>query len=649
MCQPNWILLFTVLLVPLLTPNEAALEFKRFLCDSSAKVNKLKKLEFEKILAVNQTAYLIAKTREVFKFKIPIVYRQDDQYSFRDSHQEFRWSGPFYEAKLETALPIKQTVGYYLNGSTTSEVKTFKRQDSALLVEFNDINVDHSFALGPLRQITIHGSSSWTDRSKFRTFFWRKKSNSMLIMSEMQEVMYIEILKDPTSPKPHQPSQSQRVGFNHDEPFFLYDEALGETSNHTMLSFQQDKIIHICGMKLNEHRTDVPFGIPLIHFCHDASAVEFFGCPTSEIKTKPHLLKGIFCFDNTFFLFINHCHLKIKKDLVENEFNLTEDLRKLDKNFDNVGCLQTRDVDYGFENIATKYVKTIRGGALLVLSAGEMYELAIHQDNLAITPAAKSKYAALDYPNCQSGQTLSITSIFFCFNETTYQAMPDSTVVRELRQSHQIADLFTNMDNIYPNGEVLQYTFGYRQEEFVMMTKNYLFVIPYKAVRVDMDSYQILLDDRKFVRRVDNRMFGSPKQVSTTTTIGGGSTDQTKSPDEPTDQTASQITGRTSDPYSRSEQNLITLFILGIFGLFILLMLVFYVVSYSRKQTRRSDPHTLVDLQRKSLASQKGASNEQGVKSRLLSSSNQSNGSGMKSGPFVPSQIASQVKSKNLN
>lgn len=621
MCRPNSVLLFPVLLVLLI--NEAAqLTFKRFHCDSAEKASRLKNLEFERILVKNHTVYLVASSREVFRFRVPIL--------FEDGGRVFRLTGPFYEAKLESALPGERPLGYYLKGSTTSEIKGFKDEKFSKFLELNELNAGDSFALGPRRKIKLRKSLFESlSRMNFGVFFERK--NSLLILSTGQNFSFLRVfqLLNETSLNAYNTSISSYVPFNQNVNFFLYDE-LEEMRNRTLLYVERNAV-HMYRVEnlLDEDKLSIQFKLH-----QDPSNAEFFGCPVNEVAAKPGLLKGIFYFNKVFFLFINHCHLKIEEDLVERQFDLRKDY------FKNVRCLSTREVYYGFENIASKYVKTIRGGALLVLSAGETYELSVQQNELAITPADQSKYRSFAYPNCL-GQTLSLTKIFFCFNETAYHAMLSPKNGKGKQQSYQIADLFANMD-IYPNGEELQCTFDYKQDEFVLMTKKYLFAIKYRAVRVDMDSYRILLDDRKFVRRTENRLFGGVRRVTTSTPAGNAnlSTVVTGSPGETTDETS----GETTKVYHKAKYNLISLMLLGLFGMFILLTLLFYIVNYVRKQAnRRPDP----DMLKAFMISRGGsAAKERASKSRL---SNPSNGS-VHSAPFVPSttvNLSTNLKNSN--
>ena len=567
MCQLKSFLLFAVLL-ELLTGAIGApkLAFKRFHCDSVEKANKLRSLVFQKMLVKNHTVFLIAGSNEVFKFKVPILTNVNGRVLLLN--------GPFYEARLENPLPKREFIGYHVNGSTTSEII---RVDQYIVL--GELNVDDSFARSPVRKVEIEMRLAYfLNTSRFSQIFESRKTNSLVVL--MMSKGSMSIFRSVNSTKLMVPDSKllDVIALNKEVTFWLYDES-EETHNKTLFWIDRKKYVHIYGsIEQPEGRLSFPIR-------KDLFVTDWFACPVDELARLEGRLKGIFYSDKLFFLFINHYYLKIEEDLVESKFNLQRGHLKGGKS------LPTSDVDYGFENNDFKYVKTIRGGALLVLQAGEMYELSVAKKELVVRPMAGQKYRGTDFPKCLD-QTLSVTNIFFCFNETSYQVMLAEEKGQEKGESHEIAGLFANMQ-LYPANEKLQYTFDYGQDEFVLMTLTAMYLVKYKAVRVDLKSYKLLIDDRKFVRKIEgNGLFEGPTDVSPTTTSRVTGSNAKTSPNKPTT-AKTDPSHRTSEVQrTKDSSNLIVLVLLVLSAVFILLTLLFYIVNYARKQRRR-DPDLL--------------------------------------------------------
>ena len=672
MYQSKSILLFTFLFV--FVTVDTQLKFKRFLCDSAEKANKLESLEFERALVKNHTVYLVAKSGEVFKFKFPILFDHD--------HQILHLYGPFYEAKLEKPLPERQFIGYYVNGLTTSEMKGIERyrektdrnrknhnvvsqnqtshnetnendEQFFVFLKLNDLKAGDSFELAPARRVEISAPlADLLEDSKLSLFFVSKKSNSLVIILEGdgKGSLYLTRSHNSTGLKTVDLLTPTFVGLSRNVTFWLYDEL--EETNRTLFWLDLSNDFHVYTLASGPKET------VRISIVEKFSAAEWFGCPVAELAKLEPALKGIFYSDQMFFLFINHNYLKIGEDLVKSMFELRKEHLR-----DFVG-LQTRDVDYGFENKVSKFVKTIRGSALLVLPAGQIYELSVKQNQLAFQPVNEKGLSSFVYPNCL-GQTLSITNIFFCFNETHYHALHDPEEDKR-KVIHEIAGLFANM-GVYTKGEKLQYTFDYQQDEFVLMTRTALYLIKYRAVRVELTSYKMFIENRESVRKTENRLFELAKDVSVTTMT----TDKITSSDVETSSQKTSSSQKASTPHKtkapyvtdssqqtsspqkissttgtsviylpKDSYNLISMTLFGLFAAVILLTLLFYVINFARKQKKRKrDP----DLLKAFMMTEGSALRDRASKSRA--SSHGSRGSSQ----FVRSLSSSMRKSKNTS
>lgn len=564
MCRST-LFLVAVLLAFLANETAPKLVFKRFLCDSAG-ADKVRSLKVVRMLIKNHTVYLVGNSGEVFKFQVPIV--------FPNYGQLFHLSGPFYEAKLEKPLPERPLIGYYVNGSQTLEIN----HSDPTFLELAELDVDDSFAVGDYKKVEILPElQKYLSKSKFNLFYESKKSKSLIFMTADSYRPRLTVINSQDLKSLIFNNLTNHMELTILISFFVYDEA-EETNNNTLMWIGHQNNFYINGNSSIQNFSEFSWLAEL-----NLTRQEFFRCPSKEGFNLKTGLKGILYSDNRFFLFINHYYFGPEEDLVETKFDLSSEHL-----MNSVQLLPTRDVDYGFENNAAKYVKTTKNGALLVFAPGEMYEPSVKNGKLTLQPVDELKHSVFALPNCL-GQTLSITKIFFCFNETAYHPML-GVAENEQKFTHEIAGLFANMD-IYPKDEQLLYTFSYKQEQFVLMTQTALYLVKYKAIRVDLNSYKMLIDDQKLVTKLENGLFQKLTPGMTTSSAPGSVSGSVPGNDTPPDKSRSP--GETSSPhpttelYGKKPLNLISLALFALFAATILLTLLFYVCKYVRKQDRR--------------------------------------------------------------
>lgn len=186
--------------------------------------------------------------------------------------------------------------------------------------------------------------------------------------------------------------------------------------------------------------------------------------------------------------------------------------------------------------------------------------------------------------NCQK-QTLKVTNYVFCFDLTRYYLLGDFNDLNEdyKASSHKINELFIDLKTTF-NDEIRPiFIFDYNEEKFVIMTKDYFYLIFYEALRVDLNSFKLILNtnyDKYNIVRYVNCLL-KPCTITS-------------------DKDWSEVITKSSDGPDHREERLINnkylqmLLVLVIFLTFVIL--IAFIISYITKTKGRSMLNSLIEL-----------------------------------------------------
>jgi hypothetical protein len=304
------------------------------------------------------------------------------------------------------------------------------------------------------------------------------------------------------------------------------------------------------------------------------SAYDFFNCNAANF-TNVKEVKGIAYLKDTFYIFINYQYLRIKDDLVRSRFKMSSDHFKNVKNLD----LKSWDpLDYRYENLASKYTKTLRNDVKLVVF-DKVFDLQAERDNQLITEETVENNKLKE---CVK-QTLSVTNYLFCFEEEVYYVFADAVEEKFIKPIiHRIDKLFDGFAFEYDSDERLQAIFNYKNEKFVLMTFKNLYIIDYRQIRVDLNDFKIIIYPEMYKIEKYKHFFFNNTFIPNVSTHLPDDNDETIPPDD-----GVTIVDKTSKSDKDKKTNRLTVLIS--FAIIVLLTVFTLITLFANQKRKKSD------------------------------------------------------------
>ena len=222
-------------------------------------------------------------------------------------------------------------------------------------------------------------------------------------------------------------------------------------------------------------------------------------------------LKGIFfsAVAGSFFIFIDRLYLEVDEDIVKERFEIKDkyyasakDLKFTDRSvFDTIEYPQS----------GVKWTNAV-GDQIYFLLIDRIFIAQYRELEIELDELTQTNRTTEWIKNCFA-QILRIANYVYCFKADYYYLLGslDSNRTASNASHHRIIDMFDKVDVRYDNESSLEFIFNYDDNQFVMMTKNSLFVIDRTVLRIRSDTYAIQLANK--IHRIDNCLFKKCKNV----------------------------------------------------------------------------------------------------------------------------------------